>query len=641
MGARFQDFSFASQSIACRARMYLRDFYFPRSIILGTSLCLIATPAVRATDDLAQSLAIPERNLLLRQAVPERDLPPPQDVLPLPAVPPQPAPVSPPILPPPSELLKPSEVAPRLPADDAEAISPEATLCITGFRVLGSTVFSAEQLEQAINQALREVVGAANQSQPDCPWQLTFAQLLRARSAVTELYVEQGYVTSGAFLPANQRLQKGVVTLQVIEGRLVDIDVDGTKRLKPGYISRRLNVAAAPPFNVNDLLAGLRLLQLDPLIETITAELQPGTAIGTSRLAVKVAEADSFRMQAGLDNYRSPSIGSFQRLIGLQQGNLLGFGDRLNIFYFNTDGSNEVDLSYTVPVNPYNGTVQFATRFLENRVVDGAFQPLDISAKANEYVLTFQQPVVQTPDSQLNLGVSLGRRFSQTRLGFDDIGPFPLSPGADSLGRTVISALAFSQSWTKRQPQQVLALQSQFVLGLGGFLGGTVNSDPEVPDNRFFVWEGQGQLVRRLGRDGLLLFRGGAQLAANALLPVEQIGIGGQQTVRGYRQNDLLTDSGLLASIEARLPIMRLPKVGGLLQVTPFLDTGYGWNVRGATPSNNTLVGIGTGLLWQQQNLSVRFDWGIPLTKSNAAINQGTATLQENGLYFSVNYSFF
>lgn len=619
--------------------MHHRDSCLTLPLVLGTSLLLVAAPPVRATDDLAQSLTAPETNLPLRRLEPEKNLPPPQDVLPPPSVPPKLAPVSPPILPPPTELLTPSEVVPRLP--EAEAISPEATLCITGFRVLDSTVFSAEELDQAIQQALQEVVGASNQDKPNCPWQLTFAQLLRARSAVTELYVEQGYVTSGAFLPANQRLQNGIVTLQVIEGRLVDIDVDGTQRLKPGYISNRLNVAAPPPFNVNDLLEGLRLLQLDPLIENITAELQTGTAIGTSRLAIKVSEADSFRMQVGLDNYRSPSIGSFQRLIGLQQGNLLGLGDGLNIFYFNTDGSNEVDLSYTVPVNSYNGTVQLAARFLENRVVDGAFQPLDISAKTSEYILTFQQPVVQTLDSQLTLGVSLERRLSQTRLGFDNIGPFPLSPGADSLGRTVISALAFSQSWTKRQPQQVLALQSQFVLGLGGFLGGTVNDDPAVPDNRFFVWQGQGQLVRRLGSDGLLLFRGGAQLATNTLLPAEQIGIGGQQTVRGYRQNELLTDSGLLASVEARVPIMRLPKVGGLLQVTPFIDMGYGWNVRGRTPSNNMLVGIGTGLLWQQRNLSVRFDWGIPVTNANAAIDQGTSTLQENGLYFSLNYSFF
>lgn len=63
---------------------------------------------------------------------------------------------------------------------------------------------------------------------------------------------------------------------------------------------------------------------------------------------------------------------------------------------------------------------------------------------------------------------------------------------------------------------------------------------------------------------------------------------------------------------------------------------GKGWNVKGSDPSPSTLVGTGVGLLWKQNNnFSARIDWGIPLT----SVEGEKRSLQENGLYFSVQYS--
>jgi hemolysin activation/secretion protein len=42
---------------------------------------------------------------------------------------------------------------------------------------------------------------------------ISFAELFQARSAVTQLYIERGYITSGAVIPP-QTLQGGVVRIQ-------------------------------------------------------------------------------------------------------------------------------------------------------------------------------------------------------------------------------------------------------------------------------------------------------------------------------------------------------------------------------------------------------------------------------------------
>ena len=95
----------------------------------------------------------------------------------------------------------------------------------------------------------------------------------------------------------------------------------------------------------------------------------------------------------------------------------------------------------------------------------------------------------------------------------------------------------------------------------------------------------------------------------------------------------------MLLSAEVRLPILRARQVGGVLQIIPFIDFGTGWNNGDLpNPDPNVLAGVGAGLRWQMgDSLNARFDWGIPLTDMNIE----ERTLQEQGLYFSVNYELF
>ncbi|MEH2044519.1 MAG: BamA/TamA family outer membrane protein [Nostoc sp.] len=102
------------------------------------------------------------------------------------------------------------------------------------------------------------------------------------------------------------------------------------------------------------------------------------------------------------------------------------------------------------------------------------------------------------------------------------------------------------------------------------------------------------------------------------------------------RQDALLTDNGLLFSAEFRVPIVCAAKIGGVLQLTPFIDVGKGWNTKGENPSPSKLVSTGLGLLWKQSDdFLARLDWGIPLI----LVDGERRSLQENGLYLSVRYS--
>ncbi|MBE9081204.1 MULTISPECIES: ShlB/FhaC/HecB family hemolysin secretion/activation protein [unclassified Tolypothrix] len=544
-----------------------------------------------------------------------QQLPPPQDVQP-PVPSPTPLPKPPQPLPPPEQLLPAPNPTP-VPEQTLPENLPE-NIVVERFEVVGSTVFTPEQLAAETKEFIKRPI--------------SLAEIFQARSKITDLYVRNGYITSGAYIPP-QTIKSGVIKIQVVEGKLEEIQVTGTRRLNSNYVRSRLAIATKAPLNREQLLEALQLLQLNPLIQNLSAELSAGSRPGVSVLQVEVREAQSFSAQVVLDNGRSPSVGSFRRRLQINQANLLGFGDGFNFAYTNTDGSNAFDVGYTLPLNARNGTLSFNFGTTSSNVIEEPFNILDIESSSRYYEITFRQPIIQTPTQELALGLTASRRESEATYIEGERLPFP-SLGADEQGRTRISAIRFFQEWTTRNSREVIALRSQFNLGIGAF-DATINQDG--PDSRFFAWQGQAQWARLLAPETLLLLRVNTQLASKSLLPLEQLGLGGIDTVRGYRQDYLLTDNGAFASAEVQVPILRLPKIGSTLHLAPFVDFGVAWNNSNrANPDPNTLASVGLGLRWTQgDRFTARLDWGVPLVSVESREN----TWQENGLYFSLIYN--
>ncbi len=557
----------------------------------------IASPVVTAQTSTSPTSPLPPRPTLPPPAAPR-----PPEVLPQPA---QPAPTLevPPSSSPPGQLV-PGAVP--------------GTIVVQQFDVVGSTVFSAAEF--------------AAITVPFTNRPITFAELIQVQETITKLYADRGYLTSGAIIPP-QTLEQGVVVVQIVEGEIEEIRVTGTRRLSPNYVRSRLAIGARQPLNQQQLLDALRLLQLNPLIQTISAELASGTRFGANFLDVRVNEAKTLTAQIELDNNRSPAVGSLRRGARIGEANLLGQGDSLQVGYANTDGSNVIDFAYAYPVNARNGTVNVEFQKSFNRIITEPFEPLEIRANSYNINLSFRQPIIETPSRLVALGISAYRRESQTSI--LDV-PLKLSAGADERGNTRISSVRFFQEWVERGSQFVLAARSEFNFGVGA-VNASLDSPP--PNGRFVQWRGQLQWVRQFAPETLLVVRSDIQLSDRAVTAFDQFSIGGQNSIRGYRQDFLLADNGVLASAEFRYPVLRLQPSWGVVQVVPFVDLGNVWNSSAqANPDPNFLASVGLGLRWQQSNrFSFRLDWGIPLIAVDSAQN----TWQEKGLTFSLVYNLF
>ncbi|HEY9799143.1 MAG TPA: ShlB/FhaC/HecB family hemolysin secretion/activation protein [Leptolyngbyaceae cyanobacterium] len=484
-----------------------------------------------------------------------------------------------------------------------------------------NTVISSEELQKVVAQFVGK--------------ELSLTDLLAVTKLVTDYYVQKGYINSGAYLPISQNQSldpnAAVVTIGILEGRIEQVEIIGAGRLQ-NYIRARLPQQNTV-LNSKNLLKALHLLQLDPLVSEISANLKEGTNPDKAVLTINAQPNLEFRANVILNNNRSPAVGSFERRLELVHNNLLGLADNLIIDYRNTDGSNVVIANYSVPVNSQNGTIGLNYVFSHSNIIEQPFTPLDIIGDSRSYEISFRQPLIreasETSIQEFVLGLTASRIESESTL---QNTPFPVSSGADASGRTRISALRFSQDWSSRTTNQALFLSSRFNWGLD-ILGATINTNS--PDGRFFTWQGEAAWLRRWG-DTALLIRSRLQLADRPLPILEQISIGGISTVRGYRQDRFFADNGFTFSTELRIPTWKSSNQE--LYLIPFFDIGTTWN-NGEELANTsgTLASFGLGLQYRRDRFNARLDWGIPLNDTNFP----QRTWQENGLYFSLNYQLF
>ncbi len=512
----------------------------------------------------------------------------------------------------------PLALPPTAPPERKPGGPPVERVFVREIRVTGSTVFPASEL--------------AKVTAPYVNREITAEDLESVRIALTLLYVNRGYVNSGATIP-DQAVTDGVITLRVIEGRLARIDVQGTRWFRPGFIRNRIALGAGPPLNVHDLQQRLQLLQQDDRIERVNAELQPGERSGEGVLTVRIEERNPFRAWADFNNHQSPAIGAERLFVGAADRNVTGHGDTLSLAYGWSSGLRPgIDASYQVPVNARDTTVSLRYKKDDFRNVESDFEPLDIRSRSNDYEITVRHPLRKTVTDEIALSLTGERIDNRTFLLGE---PFSFSPGAHD-GKTVVTALRFAQEWIRRTPSQVVAVRSRFSAGLD-LMGATMNSAP-LPDGRFFSWLGQFQWARRLGvADIETLFRTDLQLAADPLLPAEQIPVGGRYSVRGYRENQLVKDNALIASFEPRLPLLRGRPAAGVLTLAPFVDFGTAWNTRTSTPPPRTLASTGAGLLWSalwkvpfELRPQLELYWGIPLRD----VDTPGGDLQDHGIHF-------
>jgi hemolysin activation/secretion protein len=491
---------------------------------------------------------------------------------------------------------------------------PALQVFVRSIRVVGSTVFSDSELAAVTAPYLNRLV--------------TTEEFERLRVELTMLYINRGYVTSGAVIP-DQDVTAGDVTIRIVEGTLAKIDIQGNNVLRKSYYESRIARGVDVPVNIEHIQERFQLLQQDARLQRINAELKPGVQRGESELAVNVTENRPLKAWVEFNNYQTPVVGAERGLATIQHQSLTGHGDVLS---FTVGGSRGVhpliDASYSIPLNAYDTTFTASYRRNNFLVVAEPFRALDIKSSSEIISLTLMQPLYRTVNHQLS--ISLSGDYLQNRTTLLDV-PFDFVQGARN-GVANVAVIRVAPEYIYRNATSVIAARSRFSTGIDAF-DATINSGPGAT-GRFFSWLAQLQGVHRFDQLGgtQLIGRIDVQLANEHLFPLEQLPVGGRYSVRGYRENSLVRDNGFLSSLEMRIPLYRSIRGEDIVQVAPFVDYGRAWNSHFGTPSPKYLVSAGVGLRWNilpQDRARFEVYWGQQLNH----FDSGRGNLQDHGVH--------
>jgi hemolysin activation/secretion protein len=508
--------------------------------------------------------------------------------------------------------ISPSPASPSL-------ATPSESIRIGRITFRGNTAIATGDLEKIAAPYVNRSVSAA--------------ELEYLRQQLTRAYVDRGFVNSGIL--SEERVGDQVI-FRVVEGQLTGIQITGEQRLNTDYIRRRLTKATDGPFNVEVVRERFQLLLVDPLFERLNARLVPGVEPGEAYLNVDVIRARPYQATIFLNNYRPPSIGSNALGVSGWVRNLTGQGDTLEMSFQGTPAeqfSARSSLTWRMPINYVGTQVSVALDHGRSSVVQEPLQILDIRSTLDSKAIGLSQTVTESLRQKFSLGVDLIDRQNRTLL----LGqPFSFTAGEPN-GVTHEHLVRTWQEYSYRTERQVLVLRSTFTAGRNN-----LEDVPGLPPanslaRKFHLWLGQVQYAQQVSDQGAqVVVRATVQQTADKLLALDGMSIGGAFTVRGYLENQLIRDKGMIYNIEFEQPVVRQSPSGFTYTVIPFYDYGRGHNNADVATTISSL-GFANRLRWRGLSLDIAI--AKKLQHPSSLQNTGGA-LQSKGIHAQLAYTY-
>lgn len=457
---------------------------------------------------------------------------------------------------------------------------------------------------------------------------LSRVELDALRERLTRHVIEQGFLNSGVVL-AGEPAESGTVTWQVIEGRIQTVRAHGLERLRPAYLSDRLVRSGDEVVNIDTLRERFQLLLDDPLFDHLNARLLPGDTPGLALLDVEAVRARPYRLTLALDNMRPPSIGEGAAGWSGWVRNLTGFGDNLEggAQVSTRDGSGlRGNLNWHMPLDTSGTQMSVLLDHGKSAVIEEALAPLNISSQIDTRQIEISQTLVERLDQKISIGLQRARRQNSTYL----LGqPFSFTPGEPD-GVTRIWSWRFWQEASFRTAQQVLALRSTFSEAHSNLAAPVATPTGSIsPGPTYGLWLGQAQFGQLIGEHGMqVIVRLTAQQTSRRLPPLDQLSLGGANSVRGYLENEVLHDRGEFVNLELNWPLLRHPERKLTLDLIPFYDYGHGRN-QGMPADFLSSAGLAGRLHWGAFSMDLTL--GKRLRHSDNVVVAGSS-LQAQGV---------
>lgn len=411
---------------------------------------------------------------------------------------------------------------------------------ITEFTVEGNTLLP----DAVVRKVLAPFSGAGRE----------MADVERAAAALRARYQEAGYAVVQVIPPA-QTISGGRVQLRVIEDKVVSIDVQGNRAYQADNIRASLPVLQVGKSLNADWLEAAITLANENAAKQVAVNVQPGVQPGELVTRIDVNEDRISRWTTSMDNTGSAATGYAKLGVTYQNANLFNRDQALTLQYSGSpetpDKIGSINMGYHLPLYEQGISLDLIAAYSSSATQNGAIyfagKGTVLGARLN-YALSswgdLRHKVIFGGDIKAS-----NNSFTACVAPCGSVTEQPLSlmyyaqlmhPTFQGSG-----SLAYVSNLTSVGQNNAVNYQ----VARTTVAGATLLATPS-----WRVWRTNLAGSISLPQDWQMRAAVNAQYSKDLLLPAEQLGAGGANSVRGYPERVAAGERGYYANLELYTP---------------------------------------------------------------------------------------
>lgn len=375
---------------------------------------------------------------------------------------------------------------------------------------------------------------------------ISLADLQMLTEKFEKYYSERGYILTRVIIPPQEIGEDGVVRIQIIEGYVAAVEVQGdTKKVLGNITDYTKPVLASKPLQISVLERAVLLINDLPGVTT-KAVLTPSPDVPGASTLVLVVSQYKFDGALAWDNRGTKYVGPEEFTFNGTLNNLFQHVSQVGADIKVTASTHELQsyqASYMLPVFGNGSTLEASGTY--NHVLPGNdLSNLEIDGLSESATLLYTYPVIRSRRTNLNITFDYDYLYSKTDI------------LTQLFSRDRIESLRLGFSFDGVDSWQGINLISGMVSQ--GIELGTGDDEPPILRTRLKGTKDYTKLTASVSRmqylpaQFSLYISTAGQYAFNPLLSAEQIGYGGVEYGSAYDSSEIISDSGVEGKAELR-----------------------------------------------------------------------------------------
>ena len=400
--------------------------------------------------------------------------------------------------------------------------------------------------------------------------------------AIQEKYRADGYIL--AKITDLNIAQDGTLTIKISEGVLEDYKVKGNKKTKDYVILREMRQKTGEPFNANLARRSMQRVYNLGFFEDVNVKMNPGVEPNAVVMEIDVKEkrTGSFGIGAGYS-----SSDGMVGMVSVSDTNFRGMGDTISISY-EISGDDTDARGYTfmyrrpwLDKKETAGTLRVYNRTYEydDYDEDGNHKE-SFMRKYSGGEFTLSRPMSEYSTNFVTLRNRKDKYVKHTEMGNAGNRSGNTAWLGSNFGTTRSITLEHVTDTRDNVYEPTMGARASISTEFAG-LGGDFNYQKVILGDTHYL---------KAGRAQVFVLRGQYGISHGTISEFSQFRMGGQDTIRGYREDQFRGTRMALASLEYRFPIVS--KVTGAL----FTDYGGAWSDGFMPEKLHGSIGVGLGL---------------------------------------------